>query len=149
DKIYFSENDDSLDIDQQLKILLQAKPPDRDLTLKGFNSEDEPATLADKRIAAVDAELAKNGHTAKRTPAPSSKAGEGRLDYRQMRSVEIIPAGKKSTTPDCSKMPSAAPCNPAFESAFKDARARADALIDAVVTEISGAPSSTTSGLLD
>jgi hypothetical protein len=72
---------------------------DIDLELHGFVSEDEAPELAQARAEAVAAALAEQGHTGKREVRARPEAGAGRIDYRFMRSVELVPVGFASETP--------------------------------------------------
>ena len=103
-KILFVENKADIEADQVTKLDVLAKPIDRPLTLNGFASEDEasPASLVDARLKAVAEKLKNAGHLESTlTLAPKPTAGTGRLDYRSVRSVEVIPTGSKSSEPDC------------------------------------------------
>jgi len=107
-KVFFEENKSDIDGFEADKITKLAKPEDRQLTLNGFVSEDEAggAALADARLKAVADQLKGAGHLEpKITVVPKPDAGLGRIDYRRLRSVEIVVAGAKSAVPDCKAGP--------------------------------------------
>ncbi len=107
-KVFFEENKADIDGLEGGKITALAKPEDRQLTLNGFASEDETggAALVDARLKAVLDQLKAAGHLDTAiTVVPKAAAGAGRIDYRNLRSVEIVVAGGKSAVPDCSSGP--------------------------------------------
>lgn len=132
-KIFFEESSATVDSDEDAKLAALAAPPDRVLTLRGVRSEDEDAALATSRIAAVSARLAAHGHTAARNADPRPAAGEGRLVYRAVRAVEIIPAGGTPSVPDCSGGPAVPTPAP---NAFTTANTRALAMLDAALAKL-------------
>jgi peptidoglycan hydrolase-like protein with peptidoglycan-binding domain len=135
-KIFFVENSDALDAAEEAKVTALASPAGRDLTLKGFTSEDEagPGALAAARIAAVDTKLSAEGHTGARTPDPLPGAGAGQIDYRSMRAVEVVPAGAVPSTPDCSAG-FTVPCGP-DPNPFTTGQAQALTMLDAAIAAL-------------
>lgn len=133
-RLFFTRGDATLDADERAKVTALATPADRALTLRGLRSEDEAATLAATRVAAADAQFGAAGHTGTRTPDPRPDAGLGRITYRAVRIVEVVPAGATASTPDCSAGPAVAmpPPNP-----FTTANTRALAMLDTALAELS------------
>ena len=137
--VFFERNDTTLDSDGELAVLFAGGGADgkkKNFDLHGHISEDEAPTpadgkkLANARIKSVDAELKSIGHAGKRNPKPKPDVGDGRLDYRNVRSVEIAPAGKKSTTLNCKTTAATGPCSAAIKKTFGDTRKEAQDLID-------------------
>ena len=137
--VFFERNDTTLDTDGELAVLFAGGGADgkkKNFDLHGHISEDEAPTpadgkkLANDRIKTVDAELKSIGHAGKRNPKPKPDVGDGRLDYRNVRSVEIAPAGKKSTTLNCKTTAATGPCSAAVKKTFGDTRKEAKGLID-------------------
>ena len=127
--VFFERNDTTLDSDGELAVLFAGGGADgkkKNFDLHGHISEDEAPTpadgkkLANDRIKTVDAELKSIGHAGKRNPKPKPDVGDGRLDYRNVRSVEIAPAGKKSTTLNCKTTAATGPCSAAIKKTFGD-----------------------------
>ena len=137
--VFFERNDTTLDSDGELAVLFAGGGKDgnkKNFDLHGHISEDEAPTPADgkklakDRIKTVDAELKSIGHIGKRNPKPKPDVGDGRLDYRNVRSVEIATAGKKSTTLNCKTTAATGPCSAAIKKTFGDTRKQAKDLID-------------------
>jgi len=154
-KVFFDRNDAKLDLDGQSKITLLSGPPtpmSGVIELKGFVSEDEPESIAQNRIDAVKAQfkLSKSfTGTFTETLMPSASTA-GRLDYRQVRAVEIIEAGKKSTEPDCKTTSPHFSCPSATENNFQQAVKGAGNKIDTATTLLNASPrSAATNNLLD
>ena len=127
----------TLNSDGELVVLFAGGGADgkkKNFDLHGHISEDEAPTpadgkkLANDRIKTVDAELKSIGHAGKRNPKPKPDVGDGRLDYRNVRSVEIAPAGKKSTTLNCKTTARTGPCSAAVKKTFGDTRKKAQGL---------------------
>ncbi len=155
--VFFARNDTALDLDAQIAVLLAGGGADtkKPYDLNGYVSEDEGAsaadrkTLADGRIKAVDAELQSVGHTAVRNPKPKPDAGDGRLDYRNLRAVEITPAGAKPNTVDCKVTPASAPCSADNETKLKETRTKAQEHLDKARRLLNSGTDAATNGLLD
>ena len=137
--VFFDRNDTTLDSDGELAVLFAGGGKDgnkKNFDLHGHISEDEAPTpadgkkLANERIKTVDAELKSVGHKGKRHRKPKPDVGDGRLDYRNVRSVEIAPAGKKSTTLNCKTTAATGPCSSEVKKKFGDTRKQAQGLID-------------------
>ena len=136
--VFFERNDATLDSDGELAVLFAGggSGKKKNFDLHGHISEDEAPTpadgkkLANDRIKTVDAELKSIGHTGKRNPKPKPDVGDGRLDYRNVRSVEIAAAGKKSSTLNCKTTAATGPCSSAVKKKFGDTRKQAQGLID-------------------
>jgi hypothetical protein len=150
--IFFRENSHTLDAAEQAKVDALKLPASDMLTLHGYSSEEGAAadnvTTANARLDAVVARLtaAPGPHDpAKITRLEQSTRGQGVIDYRHMRSVEIVPPGGSSRVPPA---PVTAPCAGADETAFVTGKAAADALIDASTTELGGAIGATMTSLL-
>jgi hypothetical protein len=114
------------------------------LTLNGFASEEGSAAVNDAivkaRVDAVAGELKAQGHdAAKLTRVPKASSGKGRLDYRRMRSVEILQPGQSSFVPPPGT-PSGVPCAGSNETDFKEAESEGEAMIDKSVSALGAAP---------
>ncbi len=155
--VFFNRNDATINLDGKMAILLAGggMQSSDDLDLIGRVSEDEATTpvigrgLADRRINAVDAELKTTGHTGKRQPDPKPDVGDGRLDYRSLREVEIAPAGSTSAVPDCKKTAATGPCSATVETEFVDTRTESQGLIDIARRLLTSGTDSDTNGLRD
>lgn len=143
--IYFDRNSAAIEASEQAKIpkIISSVTPAVPLVLNAFRSEDEPAALAGTRGAAVSSALgaSKPPHTAAKTVAPQPGAGVGRIEYRQVRKVEVL-AAPTGGPPPVSSVPSCAggvtaPCNAAT---FNAAQTRALAMVSAAITQLSAAP---------
>ena len=155
--VFFERNGSTIDTDGRLAVLLAGGGVDdkRNFDLKGYVSEDEattPAvgkTLADKRITRVDGALKDVGHVGKRNPQPLPDVGDGRLDYRNVRSVEITKAGAKAATPNCKKTAAQGPCGGKAETEFVATRKTAQGLIDISRRLLNSGTDSATNDLRD
>ena len=151
DDLFFDRNDATLFPDQQLKIptIISSRPAGTALTLNGFRSEDEPPALAAARIAAVESALAGAVPPAgPRTPNPLPLPGQGRLEYRQMRKVEVLTTGVVSAEPNCAVAPKTFPCPPTYETAFTAARTLGVAWINTARTRLVSPRSAATNSWL-
>ena len=148
--IYFDLNSAALDAAEQAKAVTLAAPPGRALTLNGFASEEgDPAANAamiSQRIDAVASALTAAGHTGAVTKVPKPAAGTGRIDYRRMRSVEVVQTGGVSTVPDCLAGP-VIPCGPP-PNPFTTAQTEATGLLDDAIAALTGVRTPATDGLL-
>lgn len=140
-KVFFEENKSDIDSFEADKITKLAKPEDRQLTLNGFVSEEEAggAALDDARLKAVADQLKAAGHLEpKITVVPKPDAGGGRIDYRNLRSVEIVVAGAKSAVPDCTAGPdiSLGPPPNQFSTGHERALTMLDGAIAKLVTPL-------------
>ena len=156
--VFFERNDTTLDADGELAVLFAGGGADgkkKNFDLNSHISEDEAPTpadgkkLANDRIKAVDAELKSIGHAGKRNPKPKPDVGDGRLDYRNVRSVEIAPAGKKSSTLNCKTTARTGPCSAAVKKTFSDTRKQAKGLIDKARKLLTSGTDSATNDLRD
>ena len=140
--IFFDRHSHTINLDESLKILFLAGPPDAvtgRIELKGFVSDDEPATLAQERITAVKNEfLSYTGFTGTFMETPRPTAGLGRVNYRRVRSVEMVVPRAKSKNPNCDTTASKINCSARTENNFQsdviEARrkiTRADKLLSA------------------
>lgn len=133
--VFFERNNATLDTDGKIGVHFANRDPKADFDLRGYVSEDEvtsPAVgqaLAENRIKAVDTELSSIGHSGKRNAQPFPNVGDGRLDYRDMRSVEIAAAGAKATTPDCKTTAANGPCPAAVETKLAETLTAAQGFI--------------------
>ncbi|NER78025.1 MAG: DUF4157 domain-containing protein [Leptolyngbya sp. SIO1D8] len=153
--IFFDRNSAAINATQAQKIPPLKSPAARALDLYGFISEDEnvpPAagtTLATDRITAVSTALSSspNPHTGSKNPIPNTTAGQGQIDYRNMRKVVVRPAGQSSGVPNCAGG-GIIPCSPATH--FTTAQTQAENLLDPVITALAASPlAATTENLLD
>jgi hypothetical protein len=109
--IYFRRGEATLDptLDKaqldKLEKVIKDHPTDV-LTLNGSTSDDEEPNLAQARTAAVEAVL-KQGRpkVIDKQNAPTGKTGQpigtGQIEYRRVRSVEIVLPGQASKQPSC------------------------------------------------
>jgi hypothetical protein len=114
------------------------------LTLDGYRSEDEPASLADNRNTAVDTELstarttppaqAHPQQTGAHTKVNKASAGIGEINYRQVRMVEVKKTGTASSRPP-SCTTAVVICPPA-PNHFTRARVRALSMLQKAITEL-------------
>jgi hypothetical protein len=133
--IYFDQGSATIDASQQPKIKPLAAPPLKNLTLIGTSSEEGNAAgnlaIINNRINAVDTELFKAGQRGVKTHTPQAAAGEGNLNYRTVRAVEVIdtpgvvPVGgvQPAAVPPCAVSvanpnPELTVCEPMFGNAF-------------------------------
>jgi outer membrane protein OmpA-like peptidoglycan-associated protein len=122
--IFFGFDSAAIPATEQPKIpALAARFADQSLTLKGTASEEGASAynkaLTDRRIAAVESAFSATTHDKGRTPLNKSEA-KGSVDYRQVRSVEIIPA-TQSPDPECAAEPGLVTCDPGLVPAMSDA----------------------------
>jgi len=145
--IYFDRNSSALDAAEKTKIplIISSVTPAVPMKLNGFRSEDEPAALANDRAHKVDSELgaAVPPHTAARTIAAIPAAGVGKVEYRESRRVEVLPAPTAapppvSAVPTCGGPPPV--CDTAFKNAFNSAQPVAKNMVSAAVTALGTAP---------
>jgi hypothetical protein len=128
DMIFFDRGGTSLVASERAKIAALAVPAGRNLTLNGFSSEEGSDAANDAviqgRLNAVEAALVAAGHTGARARVNLRTSGVGQIDYRHMRSVEVIPtpvgiAAAPSAQSNCSAVGAInAPCGVAFHIAF-------------------------------
>jgi len=122
-----------------------------DLTLKGLASEEGSTavnlTIANNRISSVDSALSAAGHTATKTPLPVPTAGLGRIEFRKLRAVEIIPAGSTSSVPSARTM---VPCAgiTGYPARFTSAITEAQRLLTAGSTALGASPRTATTNAL-
>ena len=133
--IFFDRNSTAIDTDGKIAVHFANRDSTKDFDLKGYVSEDEVTSpsagkaLAENRIKTVDAELAAVGHSGKRNAQALPDVGDGRLDYRDVRSVEIAVAGAKPATPNCKTTAAQGPCTAAVEAKVTETRALAQGFI--------------------
>jgi hypothetical protein len=138
--VFFNESSTAPDAVERAKIAAFAAPSGDMLTLNGFSSEEGSGAgnvaTVNARLNAVAAELAAKGHDpAKITKNPLPTSGEGRIDYRRMRSVEILRPGSASAVPSAAAASTAA-CAGTNETDFKDAEAEGESMIAKGVTAL-------------
>jgi len=154
--IFFDMGSTSIPPSEAGKIPTLAAPPTRSLTLNGFTSEEGSAAsnlaIINGRIGAVKTALAGAGHTGPRIAHPLPTAGEGQLDYRSVRAVEVVPtpvAGPPpSSVPSCqvtvaNPNPQNVPCG----ANFGTAHTTATNMLSHAVTEVSGPTAAATTQL--
>ncbi len=132
DRVFFDRGRTSLVASERAKIAALAVPAGRNLTLNGFSSEEgsDAANNAviQARLNAVEAALVVAGHTGTRARVNLRASGVGQIDYRHMRSVEVLPTPiglltAPSAQSNCSAVGAInAPCGTAFNIAFPFAR---------------------------
>lgn len=137
---FFTEGGAVLDAPERAKVDAFALPAGAMLTLNGFASEEGSAAanvaITNARLAAVAAELVAKGHDpAKITKVPLPASGKGRIDYRRLRSVEILAPGAASSVPSAAAAATAA-CAGSNETDFKDAEDAGEKLIDKTVAKL-------------
>ena len=104
---------DSADEVAKIEAIAAAHP--EQLKLRGSTSEEEPDNLALARAATVEAILQRARAAQPNAPATAvvdtqeqaknakgKSIGVGQLDYRQVRSVEVVLPGTTPSAPDCS-----------------------------------------------
>lgn len=131
--IFFGSGVSTIPASERPKIAALALPKNRNLTLNGFSDEVGSAALNDTiisaRLQAVNKALVAAGHTGARARVNLRASGIGQINYRHMRSVEVIPtpgmlAFAPSAQPTCSVPGSEiAPCGTAFTNSWPDANA--------------------------
>lgn len=110
--IFFDRDSAAITPAEDAKISAFGAVPLAFVTLKGFSSEDETGrpALVDDRLKAVEKRLQSvsifsamfGGLAGSPTKVTDLASGEGRLDYRGIRRVEILVAGAASSVPNCS-----------------------------------------------
>lgn len=110
--IFFDRDSAAITPAEDAKISALGAVPLSFVTLKGFSSEDETGrpALVDDRLKAVEKRLQSvsifsamfGGLAGSPTKVTDLASGEGRLDYRGIRRVEILVAGAASSVPNCS-----------------------------------------------
>jgi hypothetical protein len=132
-KLFFDFNSSAPDGAELKKVAALAKPPNADLSLHGFASEEGGKSgndpLIDKRIAAVDQALAGDQHTGAREKVRHSGETEGNIDYRAVRVVEVVPLGNGPKSADCTPNPQ---CEATFGSAITQAGQDVSAALSAL-----------------
>jgi hypothetical protein len=151
--IYFDRNSDAVDAGEQTKIpnIVSSVTPAVPVVLNGFRSEDEPSALATSRATKVSTALSANKppHTAAKTVTPQPSSGIGRIDYRQLRRVEVL-AAPTAAPPPVSSVPS---CTGGVSTAcgataFPTAQTRALAMVNAAITGLNAPLSANATSLL-
>ena len=145
--IFFEIGGTTIPASEMPKIAPLATPAGQNLTLNGFSDEVGSAAANDAmittRLNAVDAALAAAGHTAARAKVNLRTSGIGQIDYRHMRSVEVMPtptglAAAPSAQPACAGVGAEiAPCGTAFTASWPEANA---AMIKADADLTAGTP---------
>ena len=139
--IRFEYGSHSIPAVENPKIVAQASPPARNITLNGYSSEESTAAInlgvINKRISAVSAALSSAGHTGPKHPNPNATAGVGNIDYRGMRIVEIVPTPVvglpvPTVVANCAGG-SSTPCGTSFSSAAPIAIKKVAASLAALV----------------
>ena len=105
--VFFDKDSATLSPAEEAKLAAFAVIPPAFIRLKGYSSEEETGrpVLVDNRIATVANKLTAQSPLLALmggpTRSPDLAAGIGRLDYRQVRRVEILVAGAASSQPNC------------------------------------------------
>jgi hypothetical protein len=139
--IYFDMGNTTIPASEVAKITALATPHGRSLTLNGYTSEEGAAAgnlaIITTRIAAVRTALKAAGHTGPIVANPQPTAGLGQLDYRNVRAVEIVPAGATANTPQCQVTPlNPHPENEPCGTSFTSAQPVALTMVNAAVTAL-------------
>ncbi|HET9345993.1 MAG TPA: M35 family metallo-endopeptidase [Candidatus Limnocylindrales bacterium] len=143
DTIFFNRGDSVIPASEAPKIAasIAAFGAGTRLFLDGYASEDEPAGTATARTAAVRAALAGETppHTGPVTERDQSALGSGRIDYRNMRKVEIQPPAPAPSGGTRAPRPSAParrtrPCGAALRNCKPRARSMLTTAIAALAT---------------
>jgi hypothetical protein len=118
---------------EEPKITTLAANTTQSYDLEGFASEEGSDVgnrqLTAQRIQAVSDMLRVKGHTAPHNPSNSFSKGTDRLDYQEMRKVEVRDAGAVSSEPTCRPTaavphPETIPCHASFTTAHPEALTR-------------------------
>jgi hypothetical protein len=103
--IFFDIGSSTIPPSEMPKIAPLAAPAGSSLSLIGRSSEEGAGAsnlaIINARIDAVKTALQSAGHTGPITPSPDPGGGQGNIDYRGVRTVDIVPAGGASPTPPC------------------------------------------------
>jgi hypothetical protein len=138
--VFFDAGSSTPDGVEKAKIAPFALPASDMLTLNGFASEEGSAATnlasANSRLNKVAAELVSKGHVAaKITKNPLPDSGEGRIDYRRLRAVEILRPGGASTVP-AAAAPTTVACAGSKETDFLEGEDAAEKMIDKSTTAL-------------
>ena len=94
-RIFFERGSTAIPASESSKITALATPASRNLTLHGFESEETAAatraTTVNTRLNEVETALVNAGHTATRARVAHPDEGVGDIEYRNRRSVEVLP----------------------------------------------------------
>jgi len=161
DSIFFDRRNASIEDSQQPKIEKLKAPPEANLRLYAFVSEDEniPPALGTETATArwkrVDEALRKGpkAHTGKhisgddKHPGIDTQSGKGKIDYRNMRKVKVVPeAITTSGEKDCSAG-TEQPCSD--DSKFTGAQSKAPTLLQPAIDALASPLSDAAKKLLD
>ena len=106
DSAYFDYNSSVIDTAEEAKLTTLAASTTQDYDLFGFSSEEGGdlgnQQLANARLNGVSQKLRDKGHTGRRDKHNLFNRGAGKIDYRRLRRVDILPQGTPSAEPDCS-----------------------------------------------
>jgi hypothetical protein len=152
--LMFERNAETLDGGHETKVKTTASAEKTNpLAIYGSASEDEksPVALAEKRMKAVDAKLAAEGHAAGRTLTNKAADAVGTLNYRSVRRVEIQVGSVAVPVPpaaqeDCSASV-AKPCTAANTASLNAAITAGTPMITTAITKL-GAPDAATKDLV-
>jgi len=139
--VYFDRNSNAVSATEQPKIakIVTAVGAGTALVLDGYASEDEAPALAGQRATNVSTALgaAAPPHTGARTKRDQSARGQGRIDYRSVRKVEV-----QGTVVGVPLPPPKAPAsiNRPCGAALTNAKPRALTLLTNAITALAGAP---------
>lgn len=152
--IFFEMGSSSVNTEEH-KVDALAANTSQSYDLEGFASEEGPDAvnrdIAQRRIISVSNMLRSKGHTGAHNPINSFSQGNNRINYRDLRKVEVRNVGDASTELDCNPTalnphPEVANCNTSFSTAHPlalakttDARDRMDGATGAERTRIENA----------
>ncbi|MEP6930656.1 MAG: DUF4157 domain-containing protein [Flavobacterium sp.] len=107
--IFFEMGSSSIDPGEEPKLTLLAANTTQNYDLEGFASEEGSNAVnrlvTQQRINSVSRMLRTKGHIGVRNPINSFSKGNGRINYRDMRKVEVRNANTASPEPDCDVTP--------------------------------------------
>ncbi len=132
--IFFAMNSSNVDTGEEPKLDTLAANTTQNYDLEGFASEEGSDSVnqqvTQQRINSVSKMLRDKGHIGMRNPINSFSKGNGRINYRDMRKVEVRNANDVSSEPDCNATtanptPAVTNCGTSFTSAHPLALAQA------------------------
>ena len=152
--IFFEMGSASVNTEEP-KVDTLAANTTQNFDLEGFASEEGSdavnQVVAQRRINSVSNMLRSKGHTGLHYPINSFDKGNGRINYQDMRKVEVRNTGDVSSEPDCNVTaanphPETTSCNTSFTTAHPlalakttEAHDKMDGAIDAERTRIENA----------
>jgi outer membrane protein OmpA-like peptidoglycan-associated protein len=140
--IFFDYSSALVDEEEKRKIPALAALTDKQLTLKGYSSEEgQPAynrQLISSRLNNVKRELTKDGYKGAIVLEVLPETSEGKINYRKMRSVEVLGDGAKSIHEPCTQKER--PCTDDEERIFQQANTEAARIVNKGITALEQDP---------